>query len=262
MKRWLYKRLILSLALLGIFSGALAIIFPGRKTIYASILLTGIGRDHLQKQINLVEEHAIKNEKPSIQQKKFLEDFYRTLAIGGTISGFATQAGQLMNHYLNKTGKDFQLKSDIFTDNFNIGVQANIIRGMIIDEKCEASTAYESPNFYMPHPSSPDSVFALYYGRIEAQTSLKEDVCTIQWQAEVPWVWPSYTEITQKYGSPHGEDFPLPSLRSLLLGPKESLTVGNGLGRYLEDIGLAKRFNARGSWKEELTISNLIKPSN
>jgi len=262
MKRWLYRRLILFLALFGILSGALAIIFPGRKTIYAFILLTGIGRDHLQTQINSVEEHAIKNKRPSIQQEKFLKDFYRTLAIGGTISGFATQAGQLMHHYLNKTGKDFELKSDIFTHNFNVGIQANIIKGSIIDEKCEASTAYKSPKFYMPHPSSPDSIFALYYGTIQAQTSLKEDVCTIQWQAEVAWIWPSYAEITQKYGSPHGEDFPLPSLRSLLLGPKDSLTVGNGLGRYLEDIGLAKRFNATGSWKEDLPISNFIKPSN
>ena len=68
--------------------------------------------------------------------------------------------------------------------------------------------------------------------------------------AVVPWVWPSYASLQAKYGNPHAESFPLPSLRSLVLGRHHALYVDNGLGQYLEQLGLAKSFLAFAEWTD------------
>ena len=112
----------------------------------------------------------------------------------------------------------------------------------------------------MPHPSSPDSIFGLYYGTLQARTHREGFDCEVHWRAEVPWIWPSYADIKKKTGTPHGESFPLPSFRSVLLGINHSLFVDNGLGRYIEDHGIAKRFVAYGEWTEKAILSTLPRP--
>ena len=208
----------------------------------AFTLLTGIGRDQLQTIIDDLENDAIQNKEPTKYQRKFLQHFYWTLAEGGKLTGFARQSGEMMSHYLNRSGLDFELNSSIFTDNSNVMLQAHLIKGKISVAQCPNNQVFKSEVFYMPHPSSPDSIFGLYYGTLQARTHREGSDCEINWRAEVPWIWPSYADIEKKKGTPHGERFPLPSFRSVLLGIDHSLYVDNGLGRYIEDHGLAKRF--------------------
>jgi hypothetical protein len=56
--------------------------------------------------------------------------------------------------------------------------------------------------------------------------------------------------VRAKHGDPHAESFPLPSVRSLLLGREHALFVDNGLGHHLEQLGLARSFLAVGEWEE------------
>ena len=77
-----------------------------------------------------------------------------------------------------------------------------------------------------------------------------DGACVLHFRAEVPWVWPSYSSIAQKYGNAHAERFPLPNLGSILFGRDHALFVDNGLGHHLEELGLAKRFLAFAEWSE------------
>ena len=258
LKRWI----LILLGVAGASSLALMAVFPGPRSMIAFTLLTGIGRDQFQAIIDELENNAIQNKEPTKHQREFLEHFYWTLAEGGKLSGFARQSGELMSHYLNRSGVDFKLNRTIFTDNSNVMLQAHLIKGKISAAQCPNNQVFKTDEFYMPHPSSPDSVFGLYYGTLEARTHRAGSDCEIHWRAEVPWIWPSYTDITKKTGTPHGESFPLPSLRSILLGIDHSLYVDNGLGRYIEDYGLAKRFVAYGEWHDKESLQELPQPGN
>jgi hypothetical protein len=256
LKRWIF----IFLVAVGASSLALMAVFPGPRSMLAFTLLTGIGRDQLQTIINDLENDAIQNKEPTMYQREFLKHFYLTLAEGGKLSGFARQSGELMSHYLNRSGFDFKLNSSIFTNNSNVMLQAHLIKGEISVAQCTNSQVFKSEVFYMPHSSSPDSIFGLYYGTLQARTHREGSDCEIHWKAEVPWIWPSYADIKKKTGTPHGESFPLPSFRSVLLGINHSLYVDNGLGRYIEDHGLAKRFIAYGEWIENSSLAALPQP--
>ena len=258
LKRWI----LIFLGVVGASSLALIVVFPGPRSILAFTLLTGIGRDRLQTIIDDLESDAIQNKEPTKHQREFLEHFYWTLADGGKLSGFARQSGELMSHYLNRSGLDFKLNSSIFTDNANVMLQAHMIKGKISVAQCPNNQVLQSEVFYMPHPSSPDSIFGLYYGTLQARTHREGSDCEIHWKAEVPWIWPSYADIKKKTGTPHGESFPLPSFRSVLLGISHSLFVDNGLGRYIEDHGIAKRFVAYGELTEKASLASLPRPIN
>ena len=256
LKRWIF----ILLGVAGAGSLSLMAVFPGPRGMLAFTLLTGIGRDQLQAIIDEIEIDAIQGKEPTQHQRDFLEHFYWTLAEGGKLSGFARQSGELMSHYLNRSGLTFKLNSTIFTDNSSVMLEAHLIKGKISAAQCPNNQVFKSDEFYMPHPSSPDSVFALYYGTLQAHTHRAGSDCEIQWKAEVPWIWPSYREVTKKTGTPHGESFPLPSVRSLLLGINHSLYVDNGLGHYIEKHGLAKRFVAYGEWIERASLASLPQP--
>ena len=257
LKRWI----LIVLGVAGASSLVLMAVFPGPRSMLAFTLLTGIGRDQLQTIIDALENDAIQNKEPTKYQREFLEHFYWTLAEGGKLSGFARQSGELMTHYLNRSGLDFKLNSSIFTDNSNVMLQAHLIKGKISVAQCPNHQVFKSEVFYMPHPSSPDSIFGLYYGTLQARTQREGSDCDIHWKAEVPWIWPSYADIKKKTGTPHGESFPLPSIRSVLRGVDHSLYVDNGLGRYIEDHGLAKRFVAYSEWIENSSLAALPRPS-
>ena len=64
-------------------------------------------------------------------------------------------------------------------------------------------------------------------------------------------VWPSYASLQKKYGNPHAESFPLPNLKTVLLGRQHALFVDNGLGHQLEELGLARSFLAFAEWSDK-----------
>ena len=234
--------------------------FPGNRATIALILLTGLGRDKLQSTVDQIEETAVKKKELSETQRLFLVDLYRTLATGGKLSVFARQAGSLMDHYLDKSGEDYKLDERIFKANENVQQRMDWLRATVTESQCLDQGGYESESFYMPHYSSPDSVFALYHGKISVSNKIFNGTCRLNWRAEVPWVWPSYDSLTTKYGTPHGESFPIPNLRAFFVDIRYSLYIDNGLGHYLETVGLANSFLAYASWEEDICISNQCDP--
>lgn len=102
----------------------------------------------------------------------------------------------------------------------------------------------------MPDFSNVDSVFGLYYGHLIAQPTRVGDTIQIQWRAKVPWNWPSYTSLNEKYGDPHAESFQIPNASCLFLGIDGPIFIDNGLGEYPTHLGLAKSFTAYAEWTE------------
>jgi len=231
-------------------------VFPGNRATIAFILFTGVGRDQLQRAVDQVEQIAIEKKELSKTQRLFLVDLYRTLATGGKLSVFARQAGALMDHYLGKSGEDYKLDERIFKANKNVQTRLDLLRAKVTESQCLDLGEIESESFYMPHYSSPDSVFALYHGKVYVSSKMFNGNCRLNWRAEVPWIWPSYDSLITKYGTPHGESFPIPNLRAFFVDIRHSLYIDNGLGHYLETVGLANSFLAYASWDEELCISN------
>jgi hypothetical protein len=231
--------------------GALLFLFPGRRFAYAFTLATGIGTARLQQRIDALENKAIRRAIFSDDERSFLVDFYATLATGGKVAVIARQTGKLLDHYLAGSGSDFELEPEIFTNNQKVQRQARLLKEQAGRTPCREGKRLSSPTFYMPDTSQLDSVFGLYHGKLQlTEHAGPNGDCTFRFRAEVPWLWPSYPSLREKYGNPHAESFPLPNLKSLLLGRRHALFVDNGLGQYLEELGLAKRFLAYAEWTE------------
>jgi hypothetical protein len=231
--------------------GAALLLFPGPRLGMAFTLATGIGVERLQRRIDELEAAAIRRAPLKASDRAFLVDFYSTLATGGKLSGVARQTGKMMDHYLSRTGAPYELEPEIFSQNRKVQRQAQLLRERAAGSKCGSGQRFESATFYMPDASQWDSVFGLYYGTLRLTKSPEADgSCRLQFRAEVPWIWPSYESLTKKYGTPHAESFPLPNVRTLLLGREYALYVDNGLGHYLEEVGIARSFLAFGEWSE------------
>lgn len=225
--------------------------FPGRRTLYAITIGTGIGRDALQRRIDALEEKAIRRADFTTSERTFLTDFYSTLATGAILTWFVRQTGHMMHHYLSGSGEPFELRPEIFTENRKVQRQAALLRKRLGPAPCRQGQAVRSPRFYMPDTSKIDSVFGLYYGTLSATAAPQPDgTCRIRWRAEVPWDWPSYPSLKRKHGRFHAESFPLPNARSIVLGQRHALYVDNGLGHHLEVLGLATSFVAFAEWDE------------
>lgn len=241
------RRLALGIALVAL--GGLLYAFPGERFGLAFTLATGIGRERLQHRIDVLEEQAIHQRPFSAADRAFLLDFYATLATGGKLSLIARQTGKMMDHYLARSGESYRLEPEIFTGNAKVQRQLAQIVKRARASQCVAGKRFSSGTFYMPDSSNTDSVFGLYYGIVQVTEQLAPDgQCLLRFRAEVPWVWPSYASIREKYGNPQAESFPLPNLQVLLFGRKRALFVDNGLGRHLEELGLAKSFVAYAEW--------------
>lgn len=238
------------LALAGI--AALYVLFPGQRFGMAFTIATGIGRPALQARIDGLEARAIRGAAFSVRDRRFLSDFYRTLARGGRLVGFARQTGRMMDHYLDGSGRDYPLQPDIFSGNARVRAQMAPLRRHALTG-CGPRRRAVSPTFYMPDASHADSVFGLYYGTVAVESRRDaQGGCRLRWRAEVPWIWPSYAQLQRKYGTPHGESFPLPNLPSLFLGSRHALRIDNGLGEHLTRIGLARPFLAYAEWEERV----------
>ena len=236
-----------------VFVALVQVMFPGRCTLIAATVGTGIGRGVLQQRIDALEDKAIRGEALTDDDRAFLPDFYSTLATGAILTVVVRQTGFMMRHYLEGSGEPFELEPRIFNGNRKVLKQAKALRRRITPDVCEAGETLTSPRFYMPDKSQMDSVFGLYHGTLSVTPrAVPGGGCMLRWRAEVPWVWPSYASLKKKYGRAHAESFPLPNMMSLLGGQRYALYVDNGLGHHLEVVGLATSFVAFGEWEEPL----------
>jgi len=215
-------------------------------------LATGIDIETLQKQIDDLEELAIKKRPFTPDQKEFLREFYTALGKGARLSLVLGESGRLMDHYLYGAGQDFELDPSIFQGNSKVEAEMDRLRQRLQKKGREFDGILKSPTFYMPDSSNWDSVFGLYYGSVAVRRVAQNDRTFLEWRAEVPWVWPSYESLKQKYGSYDAGSFPLPNPISLVSGEQHALTVDNGLGEYLTHLDLAKTFVAFATWREPL----------
>lgn len=230
---------------------SLLYLFPGERFGLAFTIATGVGRTALQQRIDELETLAIRHRTFSDADRAFLVDFYQTLATGGKLVVVARQTGRMMDHYLARSGADYRLDPEIFTGNVKVRLRAMQLRMQARAGHCINGRQFSSGTFYMPDSSNVDSVFGLYFGRLQVtEQAAPTGQCTLHFRAEVPWVWPSYSSIEEKYGDAHAESFPLPSLTSLIFGQRYALFVDNGLGHELEELGLAKSFLAFAEWSE------------
>jgi hypothetical protein len=236
----------------GLGLGALVLakwLFPGPRPGLAWTLATGLGRAELQARINEIQDKAIASSPLSAEDKSFLADFYRTLATGGKLTIAVRQTGRLMDHYLDGSGAAFALEPTIFAENAKVQRQIDKLKEQATRAPCTPGKAWSSPKFYMPDASRTDSVFGLYWGTVRVTQVGSEGLeCRLRYRAEVPWTWPSYAELQARYGTPHGESFPLPNAMSLLFGADHALYVDNGLGHHLSTVGLAREFVAYAEW--------------
>jgi hypothetical protein len=234
---------------LGAATVAALLLFPGQRLALAFTLATGVGTRDLQRRIDALEDQAISGKAFSPEDRALLSDFYRTLATGAKLTFVVRQTGRMMDHYLDGSGADYRLEPEIFQGNAKVQAQLAVLRRRA--QPCVGIKRLASPTFYMPDASQVDSVFGLYHGTVAVTQTLSSDAhCATHVRAEVPWSWPTYASLLQKHGSYHAESFPLPNLKSLLLGQQHALFVDNGLGQYIVNLGLARPFLAYAEWDE------------
>jgi len=248
---WRSRRWLLSAGVLLAITIALFVLFPGRRLGLAFTLATGIGTPSLQAEIDALETKAIRRSAFSVEEKAFLSDLYRTLATGARLTIIVRQTANLMDHYLDGSGAEYRLDPEIFTGNAKVSQQMSLLRARATATACGRGFQLSSGRFHMPDSSKIDSVFGLYYGTLSlVGVPATGGACRLRWRAEVPWNWPSYPSLKQKYGNFHAESFPLPNLKSLVFGMHESLFIDNGLGEYLVHLGLAQPFLAFAEWDD------------
>jgi hypothetical protein len=239
-------------------AAAFLIYFPGRQSLYAVTLATGLGVGGLQENVDRIEEKAANGETFTDSDKAFLKDLYTCFAKGGRLTVVLRQSGQLMGHYLSKSGEDLRLEPRIFLGSATVREQMVRLREEIGSDLQNGSTVreeYTSLRFHMGDPEFYESAVGLYYGRLIVRPRVQADGrVELRWRAEVPWEWPSYEYLRTRYNDPHAESFPLPNARSLLQGPEYCLYIDNGLGEYLVRLSLAEPFLAYSEWEEEMMV--------
>ncbi|MEM7182426.1 MAG: hypothetical protein AAF518_16040, partial [Spirochaetota bacterium] len=229
--------------------------FASYEREVAFSLITGIGVRKVQKEVDRLEDKAIHKKKFSKSEKLFLKAIYSVLYKCGQHSYIFRQTGYLMERYLQASGKDFVLKKRIFVNNKNVIEQIDKLKKKLVSDARNKSLQkeYRSKTFYMPHRSSLDSIYGLYYGFVKGKVlKFSKASVTIKWRAEVPWHWPSYDSLYRKYGKYHVETVPIPSL-TIFLG--NYLLLDNGLGEYLVPLGIAVPFSAYSEWQERIDLS-------
>ena len=235
-------------------SGASDCKLPGRLSIFWT-LSTGLGMPKLQKCIDQVEKQAIRKEKFTERDKRFLTDFYRTLAFGGKALIFLRQSGRLMTHYLNKKGTDYVLHHRIFVKSDKVQKKMKTLRSKVRRNGCIEGKTYKSNRFDMTDRSHWDAHVGLYYGTIQVTSSRdKKGRCQLQWYAQVPWVWPTYKALNLRIDNfSNKKRFLVPTIRGLASkNNKYNLYVSDGLGAHLVTLDLAETFLSYAKWKETM----------
>jgi len=227
----------------------LAIYFPGAQLPIALTLATGIQGGALQAKIDACEAKALEGEAFTDEDKAFLLNLYTCLYKGARLTIILPEVSRMMEHYLGQSGEPLEIDAAIFNTNDKVIERMEAIKAEILADS-ELRPEYRSEEFYMPDFSNIDSVFGLYYGHIAAQPTRSGEQLTIHWRAEVPWEWPSYASLKEKYGDSQAESFPIPNASCLVLGTRGAIFIDNGLGEYLTQLGIAKSFTAFADWTE------------
>ena len=237
---------------------AFLIIFPGRQTPIAFSLATGIGISGLQNRVDDLEAKAIGGIPLTEEDKTFLGNLYACFGKGGQVTIVFRQSGQFMRHYLSKNGDDLRTSPRIFLNSRPVQEAMQLLKQRIMADLAEHGSTdetYSSSTFYMGDPGFPDASVGLYFGRVVAHPHVtKAGTVALQWRAEVPWTWPSYASLHDKYGDYHAQCFPIPNARSWLQGSRYCLRMDDGLGGYLAESGLAKPFLVYAEWEEEIKV--------
>jgi hypothetical protein len=201
---------------------------------------------------------AIAGFPPTEEDKRFLRNLYSCFGKGGQLTIVLRQSGQLMQHYLSGSGDGLRTSPRIFLNSRPVQEALQSLKKQIMadfEERGNADETYSSQTFYMGDPEFPDSHVGLYFGHVAACPHVtKKGTVALQWRAEVPWRWPSYASLHDKYGNYHAQCFPIPNARSWLQGSEYCLRMDDGLGGYLAEIGLAKPFLAYAEWEEEIKL--------
>ncbi|MBN1137645.1 MAG: hypothetical protein JXM73_13745 [Anaerolineae bacterium] len=238
---------------------AFLIYFPGRQSLLAMTLASGLGIDGLQARVDALEEKAIKGEVFTETEKAFLRDLYACFAKGAKLTFILRQSGQLMDHYLSRTGEPLQIEPRLFLGSRSVRGQMDLLRQRLVEDVRVHGTLaaeYASDTFHMGDPELLDSSVGLYFGRISVRPHLLNNKrLLLHWRADMPWQWPSYESLHDKYGDHHAQCFPLPNARSVLQGPRYYLWMDDGLGEQLAQIGLAEPFLVWSEWDEESEVS-------
>lgn len=210
---------------------------------------TGIGVQALQIKIEDLQSRAIKGNF-NLEDKAFLKLFYRTLAYGAQMTFLLPESARLMHHYLDRSGTTTSIDPALFIRSSRVKEEIKTIKKKILED-CTIGKVVKSDRFDMGHGYPIDAHFALYFGAIEGKFLSGKGLEKIQWTADMPWKWPTYKEIKNKYGTYYKEIFPLPNAMSLLgLGPK--LWLPNALGGELAKQGLAVPFDTKTVWTEAI----------
>ena len=96
--------------LLAVAIAAFLIYFPGRQSLLALTLASGLGIDDVQARVDALEEKAIKGKGFTEADKAFLRDLYTCFAKGAKLTLILRQSGQLMDHYLSRTGEPLRIE--------------------------------------------------------------------------------------------------------------------------------------------------------
>ena len=244
------------LGAIAVLVAAFLIIFPGRQTPIAFSLATGIGISGLQSRVDALEAKAIEGVPLTEEDKSFLGNLYACFGKGGQLTVVLRQSGRFMGHYLSKSGDDLRTAPRIFVNSRPVQEEIQGLKQRImadLAERGKADETYSSQTFYMGDPEFPDARVGLYLGRVVVHPHVaKEGTVALQWRAEVPWKWPSYAALHDKFGDYHAQCFPIPNARSWLQGSEYCLRIDDGLGGYLAESGLAKPFLVYSEWDEEV----------
>lgn len=237
---------------------AFLIYFPGRQSLLALTLASGLGIDGLQARVDALEEKAITGEGFTETDRAFLRDLYTCFAKGARLTFILRQSGQLMGHYLSRTGEPLRIESRLFLGSRRVKEQMDLLRQRVVEDvrlRGTLAAEYSSDTFHMGDPELLDSSIGLYFGRISVRPHLLDNrKLLLHWRADMPWQWPSYESLYDKYGDYHAQCFPVPNARSVLQGPRYYLWMDDGLGEQLARIGQAEPFLVWSEWDEEAEV--------
>jgi hypothetical protein len=229
--------------------------FPKKQKKLAFTLATGIGMIDLQSKVNELETKAINKREFSQEEVNFLRNLFLTMSRGARYSLILEESGKLTKHYLDMSGRDYKLPSFLFYDNDKVKKKMEIIKKEFWSDlqNNTVKSRYETKEFYMPDKSVPDSIYALYYGKLFMTPRINESGGEeMTWRAEVPWFWPKYDDLKERFGDYKAHSFTIPNLKSIFGKTENSLRVDDGLGEHLVTLGVAKPFLAYSEWKEVL----------
>jgi hypothetical protein len=251
------------LRLLGVSFVALLIgwlvYFPGRQTLMAFTLATGIGIHSLQSSVDALGEKAVRGETITSDDKRFLRDLYQCFAKGGRLTIVLRQSAEMMERYLSGSGETLATNPRIFLGSKPVRREMKALQEAVAADfhAARMKDHYSSSEFYMGDPEFFESFVGLYLGTISVRpTKTESGELSLHWRAELPWKWPTYDSLAKAHGDPRSQRFPLPNARSILAGSEYCLWMDDGLGQQLEVLGLAKPFLVCAEWDERIVLEN------